>query len=84
MTVEAYKLHDDDDDGNIYFVGKHVVKHCFRPRSGPEQHQRSGKQPSQAEERREGEPGSARRLLQSMGHEISLPLHGWQQRPPQS
>ena len=32
-TVEAYRLHDDDDDGDIYFVGTHVVKRCLRPRS---------------------------------------------------
>ena len=32
-TAEAYRLHDDDDDGHIYFVGTHVVKRCLRPRS---------------------------------------------------
>ena len=26
-------MHDDDDDGDIYFVGTHVVKRCLRPRS---------------------------------------------------
>ena len=29
----GWVLHDDDDDGDIYFVGTHVVKRSLRPRS---------------------------------------------------
>ena len=30
---DAYRLHDDDDDGQIYFIGRCAVKHSCRPQS---------------------------------------------------